>query len=202
MKTEKEIPFDYPLGFQTPERTNFRQREGYEAVFLKDEELPRYRYSLVLGANRIGRAVDMAFDLFPPRLHVILEESTFDEDERPCVEVWSGAETDKNVIRRAWEVHRELFINDGMVGFGCANFDRGVEMFLDCHKVLYVYAPDMEIPDRIVRALDLKCHRRLPHISDLGYDAVALHDMGLGEDYRDVLEELRTELDLELAEVR
>jgi hypothetical protein len=203
MQANKKIkPFDYPLGLQAAERTNFRQREGYEAAFLKDDETPRYRYSVILSANRIAKAIDLAFELLPPRLHVIIEESKFAEGEPPHVEVWSGQEMEKGVIRRVWEDHKELFVHDGMLGFGAANFDRAVEVFLDCHKILYIYSVDMEIPERIVRPLGLKFYKRLPHISDIGYDAVSLRELGQGEDYHEVLEELRTELGLDLAEVR
>ena len=35
--------FRFPIGLEMIEGENYRQREGYDVTYLKDEELPRYQ---------------------------------------------------------------------------------------------------------------------------------------------------------------
>ena len=202
MPARKIEEFEFPVGIQQPERTNFRQREGYEVAYLKDDEIPRYRYSAVLGAGRIAQAMELIFDLLPATVSLIIEESKSDHCGGPCVEVWAGVELRTEIVRQVWADHLDLFIHDAMVGIGIADVEQGFEVSLDCHKILYIYSPCMDVPEKIVQAVGLKYFKRLPHISDLGYAPLSLRELGRGEDYSEVFEELRTELGLDFAEVR
>ncbi len=194
--------FEFPAGIQMPQRSNFRQREGYEVSYLKDDDMPRYRYSMVLSAARIRTAMELVLDMMPPVVSLVIEESKLGGRDGPRVEVWASAEMRLDIARQVWNDHHHLFVHDAMVGIGLADSGAGLEVSLDCHKILYIYSAQMEPPEKIVQTLNLTYFKRLPHISDLGYAPLSLRELDRGEDYAEVLEELRTELGLDLAEVR
>lgn len=66
-------PFRYPVGVEMIEGENYRQREGYDVIYLKDDEFPRYQYTICAGADRTGEVFRGLAGLLPEKVRGVLE---------------------------------------------------------------------------------------------------------------------------------
>jgi hypothetical protein len=194
--------FRFPLGVELFEGENYRQREGYEIVYLKDDELPRYQYTIAVSAHRTGEVFRRLASLLAAKVRVVLETPGTDGSDREVCDVWMSRPVTRGAFLRAFSAHERLFVHDGMVGFGAVDPDGARELFLDEHKLLYFYAPDMDGADAVLAELGLPALEVVRHFSELGHVHVSLSAKGRGESYWDAAEELHGRLRLEWEESR
>ena len=190
--------FKYPLGIKLAEGENYRQHECYEAEYLADEEYPRYQYTIAVSAERLPKLFKGLAGILPEEVSIILEVPGPEEDS--C-DIWMSPFVGRAELLRIFRRHQGLLCNDGMVGYGAMNPDERVELFLDEHKMVYYYGPDMDPPDGVLGRLKVPYVKVLRHYSELSHVHYALAGEG-GEDYLGVAERLMKELDLEYQESR
>ena len=194
--------FEYPIGIEMIEGENYRQREGYEVVYLKDEELPRYQYTVAVSADSVGEAFRRLAGCLPGLVCVVLEVPGGEHDGRDVCEVWTGPPVKGDLLLRAFREHERLFVHDGLVGFGAVSEDGLSEVFLDEHKLIFVYTRDMDGPDAALAGLGVPAVSRLRHFSELGHVHTSLCGKGKGKPYWEVAEDLRRTLGLEWEETK
>ena len=102
----------------------------------------------------------------------------------------------------AFRTHERVFVHDGMVAVGAVSTGGAMEVFLDEHKLIYFYAPDMSGPEEVLARLAIPARPALRHFSELGHVHVSLAGAGEGVSYREVADRLLRELGLELEETR
>ncbi|MHC4250141.1 MAG: hypothetical protein ACYS9X_13515 [Planctomycetota bacterium] len=194
--------FRFPIGLDMLEGENYRQREGYDVSYLKDEELPRYQYTVAVGADSVGRAFLELAGCLPEEVRVVLEVPGGEERGRDVCEVWTGPPTRRDLFVRAFREHERLFVHDGLVGYGAVSADRLTELFLDEHKLIYFFTRDMDGPDAVLARLGVPALPRVRHFSELGHVHTSLCGKGEGEPYWEVAEELGRALGLEWEETK
>ena len=194
--------FCFPIGLEMMEGENYRQRESYDVSYLKDEELPRYQYTVALGADSVGRAFLELATCLPGKVRVVLEVPGGEESGRDVCEVWTGPPTERDLFVRAFRRHERLFVHDGLVGFGAVSADGLTELFLDEHKLIYLFTRDMDGPDAALARLGVPTVPMVRHFSELGHVHTSLCGKGEGEPYWEVAEELRRTLGLEWEETK
>ena len=198
--------FQYPLGVEMIEGENYRQREGYDVVYLKDDESPRYQYTIAAGAGRTAEVFRRLAELLPAELRVVLEVPGEvpgpEDDDRGVCEVWVSRPVARDALVGAFRSHERLFVHDGMVGFGAVSADGTSELFLDEHKLIYFYAPDMEGADAALAELGFPALTIVRHFSELCHVHASISSRGAGEPYWEVVDELRRTLGLEWEETK
>lgn len=207
----KEVPcagrkglggFRFPLGVKMIEGENYRQKEGYEVIYLKDEETPRYQYTIAVSAPAIAEIFRRFAKLLGPEVRAVLEVPGQDDSKREVCDVWVGRLVSRAKFMREFEKHLDLFLHDGMVGFGAISADDLRELFIDDHKLVYYYTPTMEQADAILTELGIPYFKRLRHFSELAHIHTSLPRRGRRkfETYWEVAEKLKRVLGLEWEE--
>jgi hypothetical protein len=194
--------FRFPLGLEMIEGENYRQREGYDVAYLKDEELPRYQYTVALSAESVGEAFRRLAEVLPEKVCVVLEVPGAERGGRDVCEVWTSPRVDRARFLEAFREHERLFVHDGLVGFGAVSSDGLTELFLDEHKLIYFYSRDMDGPDGVLSGLGVPAVPTVRHFSELGHIHSSLCAKGDGEAYWVVAEELKRKLELEWEETK
>jgi hypothetical protein len=183
--------FRFPIGLEMIEGENYRQREGYDVTYLKDEELPRYQYTVALGADSVGGAFLELAALLPPEVRVVLEVPGGEDRGRDVCEVWTGPTTSRDLFISAFRGHERLLVHDGLVGYGAVSSDGLTELFLDEHKLIYFFTRDMDAPEAVLARLGVPTVKTVRHFSELGHVHMSLCGKGEGEAYWEVAEKLR-----------
>ena len=192
--------FVFPTGVQMAEGENYRQREGYDVTYLKDEETPRYQYAVAVGADRAGELFVRLAGLLPGLACAILEIPAPEGDSEDVCDVWMGEPVERERLLTAFKAHRHLLVNDGMVGFGAVSADGETELFIDEHKLIYLYVKNMEEADAALAEFGLTAQEVLRHYSELAHVHVSLSSGGAGESYWDAAEDLKKALGLQWEE--
>jgi len=195
--------FRFPLGVELVEGENYRQRQGYDVVYLKDDETPRYQYTIAVSTASVADVFRRLAVLLGREVRAVLEIPGQDESAHEVCDVWMGRLVPREKFMRAFEAHEKLFVHDGMVGFGAISADGLRELFIDDHKLIYYYTPNMEEADKALAELALAPRNRLRHFSELAHVHVSLSGKGRkrrGEAYWEVAEELKRSLGLEWEE--
>lgn len=144
-------------------------REGYRLSRFRDAEtgicLP------VLGA---AVSAERLFDVFlelldplGPSVHVVLETSHGRRGDRHT-DLRRG-DIDLPVLMSHFCDHEELLLNDGCTGVAVVSAARRIEVQLDEHKLLFVYARDLKPFRRVLRRYGV------PRENDLQLIAEAAH---------------------------
>lgn len=195
--------FAYPVGVRMVEGENYRQREGYEVAYRHDDEPARYQYTIAVGTDRAAAVFLRLAEILPRSVCAVLEiPGPAEEAGRDLCEVWIGRPRPKAHFLRAFKARRRLFVHDGMVGFGCLSPDGGFEVFLDEHKLLCFYAPNMDRADEVMEEFGLPYVRTVRHFSELAHVHVSLAKKGAGEDWWEAAEKLKGRLGLEWEETK
>lgn len=210
-RSSRPRPFRYPAGVEMIEGENYRQREGYDVIYLKDDDSPRYQYTIVAGADRTREVFGALAGLLPEKVRVVLEipgealepdKDSPDKGGHDCCDVWMSPPVDMAALAGAFDSHERLFAHDGMVGIGAVSPDGATELFLDEHKLIYFYAPDMDGADEALAALGIPARSVVRHFSELGHVHTGLSSKGAGEAYWEVADELKRTLGLEWEETK
>ena len=186
-----ETDFEYPVGVELTEGENYRQREGYEVTYLKDDEFPRYQFTVAASARRVPQIFCKLGRLLPDRVRTICEIPGPPQGGKDVCEVYMSEDISLDEFLNAFEAHDHMFSHDGMVGFGAMSDDDHSEIFLDDHKIIYFYGIDLDGPENVLAECSVPCVRMLKHYSELSHIHNSLASRGLGEDYIAVFEELK-----------
>jgi hypothetical protein len=192
--------FRFPEGIEMIEGENYRQREGHDAIYLQDEEASRYQYTIAVSADRAAAVFRALAGLLTGSVCAVLEIPGPGEGHDDVCEVWSGKPAPREALLRAFADHERLFVHDGMIGFGAVSPDARMELFLDEHKLLYFYTPEMDEVDRVLDALGIPALRAVRHFSELGHVHVSLASRDAGEPGWEAVEKLKRRLGLEWEE--
>lgn len=196
--------FQYPVGIEMIEGENYRQREGYDVIYLKDDDCPRYQYTVAASAERTAEVFRALLGLLPEEVCAVLEVPGPgpEGDGRDVCEVWMSPSVERNALLGAFDSHERLFVHDGMVGVGAVSPDGATEIFLDEHKLIYFYAPGMDGAEEALTRFGLSARSVLRHFSELGHVHVSLSSRGAGDPYWKVADEIKRTLGLELEETK
>ena len=198
--------FRFPVGIDMIEGENYRQREGYDVIYLEDDDSPRYQYTVAAGADRTAEVFRALAGLLSEEVRVVLEIPGrlpgSDEGDGEVCEVWTSGPVPSRALLAAFDSHERLFVHDGMVGLGAVSRDGTTEIFLDEHKLMYFHAPEMDAADAVLAGLGLAARRSVRHFSELSHVHTSLASKGAGEPYRKVAEELKGTLGLEWEETK
>lgn len=144
-------------------------REGYRLSRFRDAEtgicLP------VLGA---AVSAERLFDVFlelldplGPRVHAVLETSHDSRGDRH-VDLRRG-DIDLPVLMSYFCDFEDLLVNDGCTGVAVVSAARRIEVQLDEHKLLFVYAKDLKPFRRILRRYGVQRHNDLQLIAEAAH---------------------------------
>lgn len=198
LKADASGKFYYPIGIEMDEGENYRQAQAYEVNYLADDEYPRYQYLAVLSVERLAGVFERLAGLLPEWVSVIMEVPAPEERGADYCDIWVSPPIPKSKVLEIFREHAFLLCHDGMLGFGAAEPEEGGdELFLDDHKILYYYTPDIGKVEPIFEAEHLPAMKRLRHFADLSHVHYNLAHRNQGEDYLSVLENLRREIGLE-----
>ncbi|MHC4504586.1 MAG: hypothetical protein ACYTFI_14880 [Planctomycetota bacterium] len=192
--------FRYPLGVEMIEGENYRQREGYDVIYLKDEDPPRYQYAIAVSAEVAGETFRRLAEVLPEQVCVVLEIPSAEDSSGQQCDVWTSPPVERDLFLREFDAHERLFVHDGLVGYGAVASDGMSELFLDEHKLIYLYVPDMEKADAALAAVGIRALDVLRHFSELGHVHVSLSGKGAGEPYWEVADALKRALGLQWEE--
>lgn len=160
--------FKFPLGVYPVEELT--PRAGYTVLFepadggddsdgaSEWEEWPdRYVFDIVVPADRVEPLCRMLFSLMPGRIYPILDvlgQDAYREIDPYISYDLLGADRFLEVVREC----RDLFFEDGMIGFGAMSEDPFFYVFVDEHKIITVRAqPELkERIEKILAAFDLE----------------------------------------------
>jgi hypothetical protein len=163
-------------------------REGYRLSRFRDAEtsicLP------VLGAAvSAERLFDVFLDLLGPlgeRVHAVLETSHGNRGDRHT-DLRRG-DIDLPVLMSHFCDHEDLLLNDGCTGVAVVAAGRRIEVQLDEHKLLFVYARDLKPFRRILRRHGVR------RDNDIQLIAEAAHLHHSAEHFEDEFHQLATRL--------
>lgn len=160
--------FKFPLGVYPVESMN--PRAGYTVLFepadggedadsgAEWEEWPdRYVFDIVVPADRVEPLCRMLFSLMPGRIYPILDvlgQDAYREIDPYISYDLLGSDRFLEVVREC----RDMFFEDGMIGFGAMSEDPFFYVFVDEHKIITVRAqPELkERIEKILAAFDLE----------------------------------------------
>jgi len=131
-------------------------REGYRIERFRDS-VTRSRIPMLAASVSAEHLFDVFLDLLQPlgeSVHVVLETSHDSLDDRH--EDLRRSEIDLPVLASNLCDHEELLLNDGCTGVAVIAGNRPVEVQMDEHKLLYVYAYDLKPFRRILRSYGIK----------------------------------------------
>lgn len=168
--------FVYPTGIEMVEGENYHQAQGYDVVYLKDEESPRYQFSIVASNEKLSRIFCWLSSLLPEEVSPILEIPSENILNSELCDVWVGSPIAKNTALDKFREFEEFFTNDGLVGFGLLSPKRDVELFLDEHKVIYIFSRSMDAPADILSMLGICPRAKLKHFTQLDHFHLSVSD--------------------------
>lgn len=156
--------------------------ERFEVQWRGDDESPHYFYWVQASALRLERLVADAILLLPPRVQVILEIRQSDEaidadPDLPSQIRFASGVVPREAALAVWKEHGPALVHDGMVGFGAYDPQSSLEVFLDDHKLLSLFAPSQEPFDALLERHGIPEGDTFPTILDHEHDHVPLVDL-------------------------
>ncbi|MCE9634234.1 MAG: hypothetical protein K8T90_00885 [Planctomycetes bacterium] len=174
--------------------------EAYEVQWRDDEDPPHYFFWVQAGALRLERFIEEAFRLLPVRVQVVLElrrsdddlvaelsadataDATLDDpdDDRtaepgaPPQVRWISAVVSRDRLLRVWKEHGPALVHDGMTGFGAYDPDSVLEVFMDDHKLVSLFASDPAPVEELLRRHGIQEGRAFPTILDAEHEHLPL----------------------------
>lgn len=181
------MPWEYvpPAGIVRSGSPEPGLEERYEVQWRDDEDPPHYFYWVQASALRLERLVGEAFALLPDRVRVVLEvRRTADELDRdpegPSQDRWSSGVVPRDRLAAVWREHGAALVHDGTVGFGAYDPDSPLEVFLDDHKLLSLFAPDTEPFESLLRRHGIEEGRAFATLLDTDHEHLALQALRAG----------------------
>jgi len=119
-----------------------------------------------LSALRVERFLAAALDLMPERCHAVLELRRSDEalesdPAGPSQDRWVSPLADRSAVAAVLSRWKFQILHDGMAGFGFYDPGSPLEVFLDDHKLVSVFAPDLEPFEGLLASMGVPHRERL-----------------------------------------
>jgi hypothetical protein len=144
-------------------------REGYRLSRFRDVET-----SICLPMLGAAVSAERLFDVFlelleplGPRVHAVLETSHDNQTDRHT-DLRRG-DIDLPVLMSYFCDFEELLLNDGCTGVAVVSAARRIEVQLDEHKLLFVYARDLKPFRRILRRYGVRRDNELQLIAEAAH---------------------------------
>ena len=159
-------------------------QQGY-----RKEQFEDAKHSLKTGALTIAVSAERLFDLFLDLLEPLGEmvnvvmESSHDLEGGEQVD-WAREHVDLPVLMSHMCDYEDLLMNDGCSGIAVLGLEEMLEVQFDEHKLLYVYAEDLEPFERILQEHGIARNDNLPLLTE------AEHLHSTDERHRDAFEQL------------
>lgn len=140
--------------------------EGYRVERFRDP-VSRQRIPMLAASVSAEHLFDVFLDLLQPlgsTVHVVLETSHESLDDYH--DDLRRSDIDAPVLASYLYDTEELLVNDGCTGIAVMAQNRPIEVQLDEHKLLYVYAPDLKPFRRILRSHGVRRDDDMPLIAE------------------------------------
>jgi hypothetical protein len=167
-------------------------REGYRRDVYRDPESGNTMPVLAASVSA-ERLFEVFMDLLEPlgeEVDVVMESSH--ESEPGAHEDLYREHMDTVILRSTLYDYEELLLNDGCTGIAALNPDGPMEVQFDEHKLLFVYAHDLEPFEEILRAHGLRRDDTLKFLSE------AEHLHSTDDQYKERFDELRYRLGIDV----
>jgi hypothetical protein len=143
-----------------------RPRQGYRIQVYRDRAA-RLRLPMLAAAVSAERVFDTFVALLDPlgdEVHVVLESSHGSRTDRH--RDYRRDHIDRPVLASHLYDFEEMLVHDGCTGVAVLGATGPIEVQFDEHKLLYVYAPDLNPFRRVLRAMGVRRRKLLPLISE------------------------------------
>lgn len=155
-----------PLGLHVEDGLGEPFDEGYEVQWRDTEDPPHYFFNAQVSVLRLERLLPAALRVLPAFCHAVLEVRRSDDEldadpDGPSVDRYVSDLLPRSEVLAVLSRYRFPLLHDGMVGFGAYDPSTVLEVFLDDHKLLSLFAPSMEPFEQILAA------HRVPHRREL-----------------------------------
>jgi hypothetical protein len=171
------MPAEYvfPVGLHVDAPATNGLVEGYEVRWRDGEDPPHYFFYAQLSVLRVERVLDEALALMPRRCRAVLELRRADEladadPSGPAQDRYVSALVPREEIAAVLARYRFQILHDGMAGFGFYDPDSPLEVFLDDHKLLSMFASDLEPFEGLLARLGVPHKARLDTVLDLSHE--------------------------------
>ena len=166
-------------------------REGYRRDVYRDAESGN-KMPVLAASVSAERIFEVLIDLLDPlgeEVDVVMESSH--ESEAGSHADLYREHIDTVILKSTLYDYEELLLNDGCTGFAALNPAGPMEVQFDEHKLLFVYANDLEPFEQILIGHGLKRDDSLKFISE------AEHLHSTDDAYRELFDELRYRLGID-----
>jgi len=167
-------------------------REGYRRDVYCDPESGN-KMPVLAASVSAERIFEVLMDLLDPlgdEVDVVLESSH--ESEPGVHDDLYREHMDTVILKSTLYDYEQLLLNDGCTGLAALNPNGPTEVQFDEHKLLFIYAHDLEPFEEVLIAAGLKRDDTLKFISE------AEHLHSTDDAYRDQFEELRYRLGIDV----
>lgn len=156
--------------------------EGFELAYRENDETPHYFIYAQLSSLRLERFFMEALRCLPPKVHAVLEIRRPEPDRAASPD---SRETDRwaselvpleDVLRVASKYSFQL-LHDGMVGFGAYDPDSPLEVFLDDHKLVSLFSPEVEPFVPLLESFGVPQVDQIASILDVDHEHVPLAEI-------------------------
>jgi hypothetical protein len=165
----------YPVGVHVDAPARPELAEGYEVHWREGDDPPHYFFYAQLSVLRVERVLAESLALMPARCHAVLElrrteEQIEAEPEGPSQDRWVSELVERNDVAEVFARWRFQILHDGMAGFGFYDPDSPLEVFLDDHKLLSMFAPGLEPFETLFSSIGVPHRERLETVLDLEHE--------------------------------
>lgn len=156
--------------------------EGYEVRWRDDEDPPHYDFWAQVSVLRLGRILEDALAALPDHVHAVLEfrraeREGEDDAESPSHERWVSPLLPRAKVLAVLDKYSLQILHDGTVGFGAYDPGSALEVFLDDHKLLSLFAPGLDPFDAILRRHGVPAAEGFATVLDGDHDHLALAEI-------------------------
>ena len=174
----------FPVGIYVERPASPELDEGFEVRWRDDDEPPHYFFYAQLSVLRVERLMARALALMPPRCHAVLELRRTDErmerdPEGPSQDRFVSSLVPRESVAAVFDLYRFQILHDGMAGFGFYDPDSPLEVFLDDHKLISLFSPELDPFEGILAEFGVPQRERIETVLDLEHEhhgLVALAD--------------------------
>jgi hypothetical protein len=171
------LPSEYvlPVGLHLDAPAAPELAEGYEVRWRDEDDPPHYFFYAQVSVLRVERLLTAALAVMPPRIHAVLElrrcdERMEEEPAGPAQDRFVSALVPRDEVAAVFERYRFQILHDGMAGFGFYDPASPLEVFLDDHKLLSLFAPGLEPFEGLLAGLGVPHRERLGTVLDLEHE--------------------------------
>ena len=169
-----------PAGLMPGDSADPPLEEGFEVRWRDDEDPPHYDFWAQVSSLRLARLLPEALLCLPERVHAVLELRCADAEEgsdAPSHERWVSPLVSREKVLSVVERFAFQIVHDGTLGFGAYDPDSPLEVFLDDHKLLSLFAPDPDPFDGLLRRHGVPEVRSFATLLDSDHEHLALCDL-------------------------